>query len=178
MDVWCQETASEKVFHIQKRSCDCIGAISISDKIGPLVANHAFGYKIDLHQKDETPYVINYEHNSVWYKFRSKTTGDLYIDIIPVDPSEDINFMLYQSPGPWFCDDFKSDFSLYPIRSNLSSTPGNTGLNKSGTEEVISSSQPTSYSQVIPINAGDEFYLVVDTETKISAGHSVVIKVE
>ena len=176
MCVLAQE--SEKVFHIQKRSCDCRGALPVSDKIGPLVANYGFGFSLEILQKDETPYVIDHETNTVWYKYRSKKSGSLVLDIIPINPSEDFNFMLYISPGPWFCENFKDEYSLYPARSNLSATSGNTGLNTSATEEVVSYNQATPYSMALPINAGDEVYLVVDTETKISAGHKVEFRVE
>lgn len=172
INMFSQET--QFVFKLEKRVCDCSGAINLGQRLGPVVTNHRFGTNYEVHNTDgANPWIIKYEHNVVWYSFRAYKTGLLYLEIESVNISEDFNFMVYHYPGSWFCENFLEEFADNPMRSNLVNNGGSTGLNDSGEQDYNTINDGNTYSKPLQVYAGQLYYILVDTTNPESEGHTI-----
>jgi len=104
-----------------------------------------------------------------WYKFTIQQSGILLFDIIPQNPNDNYDFMLFKATDD-FCKDYKSG-KLSPIRFNFSpqkNVKGTTGLSFNGSAE--------DYEKGIMVAEGNEFYLVLNNVYPHGKGHTVVFK--
>ncbi len=164
---------------ILKQNADCVTPILVKDTV-VFSPNTPIGTGNELEILNNAPddelYFEN-EHNTVWYKFWAKEDGFLTFDIIPVDPNDDYDFMLYRYNG----DDFRSKVlskKLKPIRTCISrndtSIQGKTGLSlHEPTEFFIHSGPSQSYVKYLQVKKGETFYLLIDNVYINGNGHMI-----
>ncbi|HMQ76761.1 MAG TPA: OmpA family protein [Flavobacteriales bacterium] len=157
---------------------DCTGAIPIADSVFHQPdAVRGFGNKLEIKENpvDHLQW-LEREHHSTWYKFRSPVTTTLTFDIIPDNPEDDIDFLLFEGAIPGICDKIPSR-QVQPVRSNISrndpSLGSRCGLSKDATEDFVRSGVGASYSRAIEVKEGDLFYLVVDYQDRPLAGYTI-----
>ncbi|MCF6364581.1 MAG: OmpA family protein [Bacteroidales bacterium] len=104
-----------------------------------------------------------------WYKFTINKDGILLFDIIPQNPKDNYDFMLFKADDN-FCEKFKAK-QITPIRSNFSrqeNAKGLTGLSYSGAA--------LDYEKGLMVSKGDVFYLVLNNVYKNGKGHTISFK--
>jgi len=104
-----------------------------------------------------------------WYKFSIQQDAILLFDIIPQNPKDNYDFMLFKSTD-MFCENYKTS-KANPVRSNFSpqkNLKGVTGLSFNGTED--------DFEKGIMVRKGDEFYLVLNNVYPNGKGHTVIFK--
>jgi outer membrane protein OmpA-like peptidoglycan-associated protein len=164
---------------ILKENADCATPIIVRDTI--VFSPHTpkgFGKDLEIHDnpQDDLMYFEN-EHNTVWYKFSALETGQLTFDIIPVDPNDDYDFMLYK----WLGDDFSSKVmnkSINPFRTCISRNDkklqSKTGLLLNESLPLyVHSGEGASYVKYINVKKGETFYLLVDNVYNNGSGHTI-----
>jgi outer membrane protein OmpA-like peptidoglycan-associated protein len=155
--------ASQELISI-KNATACETAIEIStlSKFGP--TGPPKEVKIDA------PSPFTKSLFQVWYRFKTEKEGLLLFDIIPVDPADNYDFLLYKAENPKFCGDIKSG-KLIELRANLSRNEpelnGITGLSITG--------QPEPFSPGIEVKPDEEYILVLNSMYKCK-GHTIVFK--
>lgn len=157
---------------------DCVDAIPVKDSV--VVCERAVrGFGNILEVKENPPANLQWlerEHNSVWYLFRSPAKTTLTFDIIPQDPEDDIDFLLFQGNLPDICTKILKKEAV-PVRSNISrnnkALGSMCGLSKDATEDYVRSGVGSSYSRAIDVEEGDLYYLLVDYPQRPRAGFTI-----
>lgn len=112
------------------------------------------------------------EGNSSWYYFQAGTSGLFAFDIIPVNPTDDIDFLLYQLSGPNPCG--PRTF----IRCNTSSClniNGSTGLNYTDTDVTENPNcDPGENAYCAPLNmTAGTYYALLVNNFSTSSGYTI-----
>ncbi|MFT6845009.1 MAG: hypothetical protein ACJAUV_001199 [Flavobacteriales bacterium] len=167
---------NNKVIDLPITTCDCNGAIQLFDKpIGPMKSSH-YGKELEIRNNaSDDLYFLEREHFSSWFVVKAPFTGELILDIISEDASEDFNFLVFLASGRWFCNKLREGTEI-PLRSNMSSTDrgmGITGLSLSAPEDYISSYDDDSFSSSIQMIAGDFYYIIVDNKRQTNKGFTI-----
>lgn len=157
---------------------DCIGAIFIKDSV--VVCDRpgrGFGNILEIKENPATDLQwLEREHHSTWYLFRAPAKTDLTFDIIPKNPQDDIDFLLFQGNVPDICQKVRNK-QLMPVRSNISRNDqalhSACGLSKEATEDYVRSGVGSSYSRAIPVEEGDLYYLLVDYQDRPYDGFTI-----
>ncbi|HNU57430.1 MAG TPA: OmpA family protein, partial [Flavobacteriales bacterium] len=157
---------------------DCTGAIMIPDSV--FRAEHAvrgFGNKLEIKENpSDHKQWFEREHHTTWYKFRVPVQCKLTMDIIPRDPTDDIDFIIFEGAIPGICDKIASK-QVVPVRSNISRNDPNIGsrcgLSKEAPDAFVRSGVGASYSSALEVEAGQLFYLVVDHQNPPRAGYQI-----
>ena len=140
-------------------SCETAIEISTLSKFGP--TGPPKEVKIDA------PSPFTKSLFQVWYRFKTEKEGLLLFDIIPVDPADNYDFLLYKAENPKFCGDIQSG-KLIELRANLSRNEpelnGITGLSITG--------QPEPFSPGIEVKPDEEYILVLNSMYKCK-GHKI-----
>lgn len=164
---------------ITPNNADCLKAIEVKDTVfGPTVPPTAFGNKKEVAGNDKKSlYYFEEEHHTVWYTFKSKCTGTLTFDIIPEDPKDDYDFMLFSyKKDTAFCNKIARK-EIKPIRSNIArndkKVKSKTGLSLTATDEFVHSGPGNSYSKSIDVVKDQRFYLLVDNVYTGGKGHTL-----
>ena len=164
---------------ILKENADCMNPVLIHDTV-VFSPNTPVGIGNELEISNNDPNDLLYfenEHNTVWYKFWPQQDGVLTFDIIPVDPNDDYDFMLYRYNG----GDFRSKIlskELKPIRSCISrndtSIQGKTGLSLNEPATFFIHSGPSqSYVKYLQVKKWETYYLLVDNVYIKGNGHMI-----
>ena len=168
------------LIRVTKNQGDCIGAYVINDTIfGPVLSPKGFGNKIDIQGYElGNPHFFEREHNTVWYKIKVPYKTRFSFDIVPVNPDDDFDFLLFQNPGPSFCNQVKNG-DVVPVRTNISriaaEVKGRTGLSHESVDEYVPSGPGSPYSKSVQAAKGDVFILVIDNPFRENRGHSIHI---
>ncbi len=161
-----------------QENADCTGAIFIQDSV--FTCNKAvrgFGNVLEIKENpaDDKQW-FEREHHTTWYKFRSPATTKLTFDIVPQNPEDDIDFLVFEGAIPGICDKIVSE-QVQPIRSNISrndrSMGSMCGLSKDAPDVYVRSGVGSSYSSAIDVTEGQLFYLVIDYQDKPLAGYTI-----
>lgn len=126
---------------------------------------------------EKTTYSFDGEHHSAWYKLLIGSKGKLFFDIIPNNPCDDYDFMLFKANGiNDFCGQLNTG-TMMPVRACISRSQeeirGRTGLNTASGKELIKAGVGPSYCKYIEVDTGDVFYLVLDNVYDQGSGHSI-----
>lgn len=157
---------------------DCANAIYINDSIvmceRPV---RGFGNVLEIKENPPTDRQwLEREHNTIWYLFRAPVKTSLTFDIIPQDPEDDIDFLLFAGNVPDICEKIRAK-EVEPVRSNISRNDkalnSMCGLRKDATEEYVRSGVGSSYSRAIDVEEGDLYYLLVDYPQRPRAGFTI-----
>lgn len=115
----------------------------------------------------------NSESSSVWFTWKAATSGTLTFILKPLNPSDDIDFALYELPsGIHVCDD------KVVLRCNATAPPcaGPTGLNLTDpdiTEDSNCESGENGFCKYIDMVQGKFYALVVNNFTNTGVGFGV-----
>ncbi|HRH65060.1 MAG TPA: T9SS type A sorting domain-containing protein [Bacteroidia bacterium] len=131
---------------------------------GPGSNQDAFAYYCDIS-----------EFQSHWFRFRFLTNGTFVFTLFPdsIGPGiyPDYDWLLYHSTGSGFCNTFTSQTSPDMCNGSSSTGPsGETGLDPSGTSTSVSAGPGNPFCPVLNVNAGDEYFLLVNNFTTSSSG--------
>jgi outer membrane protein OmpA-like peptidoglycan-associated protein len=159
-------------------SADCKKAIPIllnSNVVyGQTLPTNGFGELQEF--KTNNSSTFEGEHNSAWYLLSVTRNGELAFDIIPLDTTNDYDFLLYAYTDSTFCDALHKN-KLKPARSNLSnitkSVKGITGLKPNTLKNSIGEGIGIAYSKSIDVKKGEKYMLVLDNITPEGKGHII-----
>ncbi len=116
------------------------------------------------------------EHHSTWYLFRAPVKTRLTFDILPKDPQDDIDFLLFHGNVPDICEKVRTK-QLVPVRSNISRNDpdldAKCGLSKEAMDDFVRSGVGSSYSRALPVEEGDLYYLLVDYQNRPYDGFTI-----
>lgn len=104
-----------------------------------------------------------------WYKFTIQKSGILLFDIIPQNPKDNYDFILYSATDN-FCAKYKKN-ELKPIRSNFNpqdNLKGITGLSYNGEEP--------DFEKGLMVEEGEVYYLALNNVFKNGKGHTIIFK--
>ncbi len=163
---------------LKPTASDCSKAIPISIKdnmiYGPTVAPMGFGDVQEVTTKNKVQF--EKEHNTAWYLLTVQHDGELVIEIVPQDRTNDYDFLIYKYTSTNFCDEFSKNSTL-PLRSNLSrvdkSIQGITGLMANVKNSSVGMGIGNAYSKSIPVKTGEQYILVLDNVYANGKGHTI-----
>lgn len=162
-------------------SADCKTALKLSSGkkgiYGPTVGPKGFGKVNEISACDKQDvFTFEKEHNSAWYYFTVPEDGDAIIEIIPVNPKNDYDFMIYKYTDSCFCDNVMLDY-LRPVRTNLSRS-GKTGAPVTGLvfdalREHVPVGEGDPFSKSLPVRQGEKYFIALDNVHPKGDGHTV-----
>lgn len=169
----------QEIKTILKENADCSSAILVIDSI-LFSPNSPKGFGNIIEIKDNKPDDTLYfekEHNTIWYKFTAKESGNLTFDIIPLNQNDDYDFILYRYNGKDFSTKVINK-EIKPLRTCISRNEiklkSMTGLSLDETSKrYIHSGLGASYVKYVRVKKGEIFYLVVDNVNNNGNGHSI-----
>lgn len=161
-------------------ACDCEDAVPLTiakaSHYGPTQPPHGFGALQEISTPDKKSEIsFAEEHNSAWYLLNIKIDGELEFEIIPVDTTDDYDFLLYEYKDSSFCDKLLKKM-IIPTRSNISNNShrnGVTGLSVSATQEYHGQGPGDPFSKMITVHKGEKYMLVLDNVTPSGKGHTI-----
>lgn len=166
---------------IAPANADCLKAIELKDTTyGPTLPPEKFGSKLEISGNEKKSlYYFEEEHHTVWYTFKCKCTGALTFDIIPEDPKDDYDFMLFKyEVGKDYCDKIINK-TIAPIRTNIArnnkAQKSKTGLSLTATDDFVHSGPGSGYSKFIEVRKDQRLYLLVDNVYTGGKGHTIKI---
>lgn len=170
-----------KVATPAKTVCDCADAIKINigttAAYGPTIAPEGFGKVNEVKSKNKSDkYAFEQEHNTAWYLLNIANAGELIMEIIPKDSSNDYDFLLYKYTDSLFCKDLLNK-KIKPVRSNISRNnmdiKGVTGLKTDAMYEFTGQGVHDSWSKSVPVAKGEKYVLVLDNVYPNGQGHTI-----
>ncbi len=161
-------------------SNDCIFAIQLEPDVafGPTTAPKGGGRIQDVMADKNNPNVFQYEHNSVWYKFKVPYNGMLDIRITPTNPQDDYDFLLFRYTDEYFSNRI-IEGRVKPIASNLAAIDTAVkspviGMSTEGTKTFIGANGSGNFLKSIPVKKGEVYYIALDNKTG-AAGHTIKV---
>ncbi|MCF8424748.1 MAG: hypothetical protein K9H41_10420, partial [Bacteroidia bacterium] len=151
---------------------DCGGASTLCNK-NSLSVSGLNGGGVNSNEPTGTCVAIagqNAENNSAWYTWTCGTSGTLLFDIIPSNPNDDVDFVLYQLNTTNPCGPRTT------LRCNASAclnANGSTGLNATDfdiTEDVNCDPGENAYCQQVNMVAGTSYALLINNSTTPASG--------
>lgn len=183
--LYAQNKANDGIPALKPIACDCKKAVNISidwnTVYGPTIDTKGFGdiQEIPIHDK-YSKYYFETEHNSAWYLIKPLHDGELVFDIIPENPSDDYDFLLFKYTDTNFCRDFIAR-KLIPVRSNISRVSsddsGRTGLAYTAKIEYETRGKGFAYSKSIPVKKGEHYMLILDNVYDGGKGHTIIFHI-
>jgi outer membrane protein OmpA-like peptidoglycan-associated protein len=168
---------AQTLFHLSNAEADCETAIDISGlSIIKATAPVGTGRWNEIQSPKKSLYAFQKEHHTVWYKFTVAQNCRLAFTIIPDNPKDDYDFILYKADGEKTCRSIRKG-ELKPVRTNISRTSetnqGKTGLNLKGKSAYIHEGKGNNWSLPLDIKAGEVYYLVLDNVYNNGKGHTI-----
>ncbi len=159
---------------------DCPTGVVLCDKAG-FTVNSVIGGGSNVNEMDDGLCfggVTNIETNSAWYIWTAANNGTVTFDLIPTDPNDDMDFILYQLPnGVGNCAGkivlrcmASGDFS------SASPCMGPTGLNSTSidvAEQAGCQVGDDNYLAELVMVAGQTYALAINNYTSTGAGFTV-----
>lgn len=174
--------AQDSLLNINNHAdCHKMFEIEIRKNVGPTTAPLGHGELLEFEDNyskssvsKESLHFMERENHSVWYKFSTKTNGNLLFEIEPLDSLNDYDFALYKYTGEGFCDAVKNK-TILPIRTNFSRNKpeidSKTGLNVESQEEFVVAGINPAYSKALAVKPKEEYVLLVNNVYDNGAGH-------
>lgn len=155
--------------------CNKMLLIETSKNIGPTTAPVGYGDLLEFDKNSkESLHFMERENHSVWYKFTTKTNGNLLFEIEPLDSLNDYDFALYKYTGEGFCEAVKNK-TILPVRTNFSRNKpeidSKTGLSVFALDEFVTAGINPAYSKALAVKPKEEYVLLVNNVYENGAGH-------
>jgi outer membrane protein OmpA-like peptidoglycan-associated protein len=117
-------------------------------------------------------------HLVVWFYFIVPYDTILTFQIIPENPSDDFDFILFKSDKGDFCQKEKQR-QIQPIRSNFAKptdyNKGITGLSTKGKDAFIAPGYNSPFSSSLQVRKGEWYYIAVDNYISDKGGFTLKI---
>lgn len=162
-------------------SGDCITAVPIDVvqrvTYGPTRPPQDFGLIQEIKAgKSDSKTEFEQEHFTAWYLLNIRLDGELVFEIVPVDSSDDYDFLLYPCTDTLSCVRILQK-TVLPIRGNLSrntlKNKGRTGLLDSKAEAFYGKGVNPQFSRSLQVRKGEKYVLVLDNVYEHGKGHSL-----
>jgi len=165
---------------IKEANSDCINAIDISALSSiSATAPKGNGALMEISSQKGDLFYFEKEHNTVWYSFIAEDDALLSFDIIPNNPTDDYDFILFACSNNNCCNSI-IDKTLKPVRTNISRArseiQGITGLSENGESDFVHEGKGNNFSNSVEIKKGFKYYLVLDNVYGGDGGHRIVFK--
>lgn len=179
-------------------SNDCLFAVPLKPDVefGPTTAPRGGGRIMEVMADAAHPYMFDYEHNSVWYKFTVPYNGDLEIAITQTNPLNDYDFLVYRYTNDYFSNNVMQN-KVLPVAVNLSSVDSaaaaksaqpkgkgtskvggaTIGMSVSATETMATKKSKEAFIKSIPVHKDEVYYVVLDNRTSAGEGHSIKVSI-
>ena len=163
-------------------SNDCLFAIELKADLayGPAKSPQGGGRIMEIQRDAKNPFLFEVEHNTVWYRFEVPYSGKLYLDITPVDPKDDYDFLVYKYTDKYFTNSLIAN-RIKPVLANLSlpdsASKGCIGISAKGKKTFIDKSMPDPYCAPIDVKVGDVYYIVLDQPNYAAKGHTIKARI-
>ena len=101
-------------------SNDCLFAVPLQQDIvyGPTTAPRGAGRLMEVQATASNPNLVEFEHNTVWYKFQVPYNGLLEIEINQVNPADDYDFMVFRYTDVYFSNNLLQG-KIRPVAASL-----------------------------------------------------------
>lgn len=181
-------------------SNDALFAIELQPDVpfGPTKAPVGGGRVMEIMSDKAHPHLFEYEHNSVWYKFKVPYNGLLEIEITPNNAADDYDFLLYRYTDSYFGNHVLQN-KILPVGVNLSAVDtsalkpqtvtvgGKTvtrrtatalpiGMKHDAKDIMLTKSSTARFIKSIQVAKDEEYYLVLDNVQR-GGGHTVKVSV-
>jgi flagellar motor protein MotB len=156
---------------------DCSNALDITGKtIIRATAPVWAGNYNEIQSSSKSLYSFKKEHHTVWYRFRVEQNCLLSFSIIPDNPKDDYDFILYKGVRNITCQRIHKG-EIKPIRTNISrpepESRGVTGLGPKGKTDFVHEGKGNNWSTSVRVQAGEVYYLVLDNVYPKGGGHTI-----
>jgi flagellar motor protein MotB len=166
------------------QNSDCNSAIMLKDTIfQQSTAPLGFGKIKELIQPkryDSTSFKS--EKNSEWFILNHHEKANLNLAIIPIDISDDYDFMIFDASSPSFCDSIVVAGKIKPLRSNISRNDKNlrseTGLNKTNDSCFVGIGVGNSFCKPLLMESGKSYMLVICCDRNPRKGFTLKLNYE
>lgn len=144
---------------IKSNAADHSKAIEINDSIvGPYTVSNGYGRELEFRFDSGVR-----EENSIWFKFAVLMDTLLTFDIVPLDSTEDYDFILFKCSSN---DQFDSIRNRKKIPERVcfsfnSSKSSSTGLSEFTNKKIIGGGPGPSYVGALAVKQGETYYLMV-----------------
>ncbi len=142
------------------KNADFKYAIEIKDSIiGPVNVSGGYGSELDFKFDKDIK-----EENSAWFKFSIDHDTTLIFDIVPIDSTDDYDFILFKCDNTSCINDIKTK-KIIPDRicySQNFSKNGTTGLSEYETNNYVGIGLGGAYLSAIHIKANEKYYLMIN----------------
>ena len=133
-------------------------AVEIEDSIvGPRNITGGYGLVRDFS-------AAQHEDYSIWFKFYVDHDTTLTLDIVPVNPSQDYDFILFKCTSKETLDSIRSGKRI-PERicySQNFAKNSSTGLSVYATSKIVGAGPGSAYVPALKVKAGEMYYLMVE----------------
>jgi len=158
---------------------DCPTSVVLCDKSSFTISGLIGGGTNTTEMDDGTCFggVANIETNSAWYSWTAANNGTVTFDIVPTDPNDDIDFILYQIPNIGNCTG-KTVLRCMASGDFSSASPcmGNTGLNSTSidvAEQAGCQAGDDNYLAELVMVAGQSYALAINNYTSSGNGFTL-----
>lgn len=151
--------------------------IAKSFVFGPAEAPEGKGEQQEFENCKPAQRFFKGEHFTAWYKLMAGANGELSFTILPLDSTNDYDFLLFKADSAAdFCASIAAK-KAQPIRCNLSRTDpkkgGRTGLAPGAKLEFETEGPGEAFCKPIAIHKGETYYLVLDNVYPNGKGHRI-----
>ena len=164
----------------QNSRADCAGSIEIEGNSVYLSKVDGPGAVLEIQGNElGNLHYFTEEHNTAWFIVVPPYHAIMSMTLVPDDPNDDWDFMIYQPTHVNYCEQIRSG-ELLPVRSNLSRTSeneqGKTGLKQDAESHFQPAGLNPPFSSVMEVKREHILILVVDI--KEFSGHGARIDFE
>lgn len=195
-----EEAPVETGVDLPYNSNDALFAIELQPDVafGPTKAPAGGGRVMEIMSDKQHPNLFEYEHNSVWYKFKIPYNGLLEIEITPTNAGDDYDFLLYKYTDSYFSNHILQN-KILPVAVNMSApdtasakpqtvtVKGKTvtrrtavaqsiGMKHDAEQKMLTKQSTERYIKSIQVAKDEVYYLVLDNVLR-GGGHSVKVSV-
>lgn len=194
------EVPVEAGIDLPYNSNDALFAIELQPDVpfGPTKGPVGGGRVMEIMSDKAHPDLFEYEHNSVWYKFKVPYNGLLEIEITPTNAGDDYDFLLYKYTDNYFSNHILQN-KVLPVAVNMAlpdtagvkpqtvmvngkavtrrtATAPSIGMKYDATDKMLTKQQTGRFIKSIPVAKDDIYYLALDNVTR-GGGHTVKVSV-
>ncbi len=165
------------IFVRTQAQSDCHNAVLLTDTVYhiPKVTGFGKNKEFNMHPLGNK-YYFPTENKSVWYKIPVTQKGTFYFDIIPDNPADDWDFLVFKLNTDSTCRKIITE-QIQPLRSNIARNnleiQGKTGLNKTSNYTHVTSGINPAYCKALPVNTADTLLIVVNNYKNTTNGHTI-----
>lgn len=168
-------------------SNDCIFAIELQPDVafGPTTAPNGAGRVQDVMRDKNNPWVFEYEHNTVWYKFTVPYSGNLEFNITQTNPKDNYDFIVFRYTDTYFSNRI-IEGRVKPVAACFSAVDSTAkagvphlGMRvKDATKLFIDNKSTQGFVKSIPVKKGEIYYIALDNLSSKGAGHTIKVSIQ